>query len=320
MEEGQPEVALGQVNPWTGASDLGASQVDFSVEIYDMSRNMWVRMCTSKSRPDSNASHLEASQVETSPDFVPFSLQQLGELKEISSKKFNAIDFTGYTMDVIDALFPKRAFGGQLDPPASYRTSPKRLREWRRQTPRSQICLTSAQSSPGDSTTAETSPDFVRFSLDQLQELKETCSSQFNTLDFSDYTLNVIDALFPKKPINGKLDPPASYRTSPKRLREWRRQTTKSQQYLMDKEQETVQKQPPADTVPTTTGRAIRTTRSQRNSDATTKKAQLKRPMPQQGADVPSKSESEKRAKNGLYPSLEASSVASLLLDIRSKK
>jgi hypothetical protein len=117
------------------------------------------------------------------------------------------------------------------------------------------------------------SPDFVQFSLDELQELKETSTKDFNTLDFSDYTVDVIDVLFPKQsPTRGQLDPLASYRTSPKRLREWRRLTTKSQQYLMDKERET-QRKPSTDSVPTKTGRAIRTG-SQRNSYASTARTQ----------------------------------------------
>jgi hypothetical protein len=144
--------------------------------------------------------------------------------------------------------------------------------------------------------------------LDQLRDSKETSSREFNTLDFSDYTVHVtIDALFQNKPIYGKLDPPASYRTSPKRLRNWRRQTTKSQQYLLDKERAKSQRQPPANPVPTMTGRAIRTTRSQRNPDTTITKERPKRPRRR---GVPSKRKPEKRAKTGLYPSLEASSVA----------
>jgi hypothetical protein len=108
----------------------------------------------------------------------------------------------------------------------------------------------------------ETSSDFVQFSLDELQELKETSTTDFNTLDFSDYTVDVIDALFPKP--RGQLDPLVSYRTSPKRLREWRRLTTKAQQYLLGSSSSSEQpadspNTPPAPTTTTTTGRTSRT-------------------------------------------------------------
>jgi hypothetical protein len=426
MEQGRSEVALRQVDPWSSPS------------------------------PD------EASQVNTSPDFVQFSLDELQELKDTSTTDFNTLDFSDYTVDVIDALFPKPR--GQLDPLVSYRTSPKRLREWRRLTTKAQQYLLGTNSgeqpaeTPNTATTTTTtgrasrtgsrksyaaivrmqSPtpppakplrqdapppakprrqdapppakplrqdadsslrkqqpeskkktkqlsslvaaastaaqgprdsstevdrieanqvkssfpfvkssqpevawkevdsgtgasllgaisqgeisddDFVQFSLDELQELQATSTTDFNTLDFSDYTMDVIDSLFPKKPKWGDLDPPASYRTSPKRLREWRRLTAKAQRYLVEKVQETVQRQPPADPVPTTAGRAVRTTSLRKSHSPMTKK-EPKRPRPPQETDIPSKSKPKKRAKKRPHPSLEASSVASLLLDLRKK-
>jgi hypothetical protein len=162
--------------------------------------------------------------------------------------------------------------------------------------------------------------DFVQFSLDELQGLQETSTTDFNTLDFSDYTLDIIDALFPKKPKWGDLDPPASYRTSPKRLREWRRLTAKAQRYLAEKVQETAQRQLPADPVPTTMGRAVRTRSLRKSHSPMAKKEPPKRPRPSQETNVSSKSKQKKRAKKRLHPSLEASSVASLLLDLRGKK
>jgi hypothetical protein len=437
MEQGRPEFALRQADAWP--------------------------------------SLVGASQVETSPDFVQFSLDELQELKDTSTTDFNTLDFSDYTVDVIDSLFPKPR--GQLDPLPSYRTSPKRLREWRRLTTKAQQYLLGTNSSetdspnsrptnatptttttttttgrasrngsrksyvaivrmqtptpplaksrredvddslrkqqpeskqlssspppakprrqdadsslrmqqheskqlsslvaaastaaqgPGDSSTevdrigaiqveisfpftkssqpevawkqadsgtgapltggavsqAETSDDhFVQFSLHELQELQETSTTDFNTLDFSDYTMDVIDALFPKKPKWGDLDPPASYRTSPKRLREWRRLTAKAQRYLVEKVQETAQRQLPADLDPTTTGRAVRARSLRKSHSPMAKKERLKRPMPaQETEDLPSKNKPKKRAKKRLHPSLEASSVASLLLDIRGKK
>jgi hypothetical protein len=365
----------------------------------------------------------------TSPDFVQFSLEQLQELKETSIREFNMLDFSDYTLNVIDALFPKRTHG-QRDPLASYRTSSRKLREWRglttkgqqylidterektkSQTPYTGPALTttgrasrtgsrksyaamvgkvklppsqnplfspeevqpnesqprqdtddsarsplpvskrgtkerSSSSSPLEATSPEvqpnesqprqetdesarsprpeskkgtkkrsspsppleakipevpvasvaaqiqedssespedTSPDFVQFSLEELEELKETSIREFNKLSFLDYTIDVIDALFPKK-IHGQLDPPASYLTSSRKLREWRGSTTKGQQYLIDNEREKAKSQTPIDPDLTVTGRAVRT--GSRKSYIAVKKERRKRPRSRQAADV----------------------------------
>ena len=63
-------------------------------------------------------------------DASTYSLYSLKRMK--SDPKFKLLDFQNVETSVIDEVFPVEVGRGQQDPPADYRTSAKRIREWRR--------------------------------------------------------------------------------------------------------------------------------------------------------------------------------------------
>ena len=80
--------------------------------------------------------------------------------------------------------------------------------------------------------------DASALSLEQLKELKNETTARkhsfFESIDFSKYAVDVIDALFPKVPKGGSLDPPLHYRSNASKIRMWRRFGNKQQQQELE--------------------------------------------------------------------------------------